>query len=691
MPATQDFTNFATERPNFFPGQFLLEDDFELQYKYLGDRQKYHNQSLQVSGILEGLEVTPITDKKEVKIAPGTAIDGTGNLIVLKNEVTFSTFGELTKGELYLEFVQTKTNKQQAEIAESFTRWTETVAIAVAEKAPAGSIPLCTYETIGDDEIKIDFTISQYSGIYLPNAENHDLSLRSGGKTNPNLAILSGDLKIIGDTETIGNQTIGGNLTITKKVTIQHISEDANGDTFVIGSTLRLGHNLQYGWIQSHSSKPLAINPIANNVGIGTTDPGTYKLNVVGDQYISKTLTIAGYFKSAGNNSGERVLLTETPLNENHRGDGNTQAKTGLALRVASNPASGDPIFQVQSSGQAVRFFVEHDGWTGAKDNSAWFGGSNKNYFKSQLVIASTNDADLGTANSGALIIGDSNAAHLAIDNNEIIAKNNGTTAGTLNFQAEGGETNIGGTFNVEGAMTGVPEGYTKAQFTLSGGGVVSWDGIGGRLKWTQRFIAISMQRSAFFPAGYINIYQPTSDISAANVYDGKARSANANGVVLKDWEALYAVHTIKGDQSAISYQIVKYTNSTNPPSNWILVAVVNSDDGSVKLGSGQIIHKTLRNDFIIAGFVNASGDVVGGSGFTVTKRGTGLYDVNFARSFSTRPAVVATQHYGSDTGNTRDNAVVTVINTDNCRIKTGNGNGDAADRHFCFFCTGAI
>lgn len=691
MPATQDFTNFATERPNFFPGQFLLENDFELQHKYLGDRQKYHNQSLQVSGILEGLEVIPITDKKEVKIAAGSAIDGAGNLIVLKNEVTFGTFGELIKGELYLEFVQTKTNKQQEEIAESFTRWTETVAIAVAEKAPAGSIPLCAYETIGDDEVKVNSSISQYSGVYLPNTANNLLSLRSGGTANPNLAVLSGSLKVIGDAETVGNQTIRGNLTITKKVAIQHISQDANGDALIIGSTLRLGHNLQYGWIQSHANKPLAINPIGNNIGIGTTNPGIYKLNVVGDQYISQTLTVAGSFKSQGNNSGERILLTEAPLNEDHRGDGVTQAQTGLALRVASNPAAGDPLFQVQSSGQAVRFFVDHDGWTGAKDNSAWFGGSKKNYFKSQLVIASGSDAALGTANSGALIIGNSEAAHLAIDNNEIIAKSNGTTAGTLNFQAEGGETNIGGTLNVKGAMTGVPEGYIKAQFTLSGGGVVSWEGANGRLNWTKRFIAISMQRSDFFPAGYINITQPTSDIPAANVHDGQARSANTSGVVLKGWEALYAVHSLKGNDDAVSYQIVRYSAGMNPPSNWILVAVVNSDDGSVKLGSGQIIHKTLRNDFIIAGFVNSAGAIVGGSGFTVTKRGTGLYDINFSRSFSTRPSVVATQHYSSDTGNTKDNAVVTVINTNNCRIKTGNGSGDASNRHFCFFCMGAV
>jgi hypothetical protein len=39
------------------------------------------------------------------------------------------------------------------------------------------------------------------------------------------------------------------------------------------GANLRLGYDSDYCWIQSHGKKPLAINSIGNNVGIGTTDP----------------------------------------------------------------------------------------------------------------------------------------------------------------------------------------------------------------------------------------------------------------------------------------------------------------------------------------------------------------------------------------------------------------------------------
>ena len=258
------------------------------------------------------------------------------------------------------------------------------------------------------------------------------------------------------------------------------------------------------------------------------------------------------------------------------------------------------------------------------------------------------------------------------------------------NEMATRGANTFTGEQKFNNVMSGAVEGYIKAQFVLSGGGVVSWGGINGRLKWTQRFIAIAMQKSTFFPSGHISLNQPTSNIPAANVHDGRARSANGDGVVLKDWEALYAVHTLKGNHSAYSYRIEYYNKNFNPPSNWILIAVVNSDNGSIKLGSGQIIQKAQRNDFMVAGFVRSNGTIVGGSGYTVRREQRGLYRITFSRPFSTRPAVVAAQHTGTGS-NTRDNAIVTDIQGDWCRVKTGNGSGDADDRHFCFFAMGAV
>jgi microcystin-dependent protein len=145
----------------------------------------------------------------------------------------------------------------------------------------------------------------------------------------------------------------------------------------------------------------------------------------------------------------------------------------------------------------------------------------------------------------------------------------------------------------VTGVLSGAPNDYVKAQFALSGGGTVTWGGPSGYLKWTSRFIAISMERSSTFSSGYVNITLPTA-ASQITAYDGTNRFDATQGIQLKDWEALYAVHTLGGSPDQVSYQIVSYTTGTiTAPSNWILVAVLNNDDQTIKLGTGVSIPKS--------------------------------------------------------------------------------------------------
>lgn len=80
-----------------------------------------------------------------------------------------------------------------------------------------------------------------------------------------------------------GNVGIGTNIP-NAKLQIINQNQDANGNTLILGpvaqSHLRLGYNTEYNWIQSHGGKPLAVNPLGNNVGIGTTTP-LNKLQVI--------------------------------------------------------------------------------------------------------------------------------------------------------------------------------------------------------------------------------------------------------------------------------------------------------------------------------------------------------------------------------------------------------------------------
>jgi hypothetical protein len=206
-----NFTNFATEHPNYFPGQYLLEDDFELQHKYFSDRQRYHYQTLHVSGIIEGLEVV-IQDKKSVQIKSGSAINSNGELIVLKQDITFSEFNNIKNGELYIRYIEEKQVQQQKDVADSYTRLIENPKVEFGSKTPDDCVKLAKL-VISEDNITSDINVREYSGLSLPNT-NSTLTLRSGGNANPNLAILTGSLKIDGNLEVKDKINLNGNKQI---------------------------------------------------------------------------------------------------------------------------------------------------------------------------------------------------------------------------------------------------------------------------------------------------------------------------------------------------------------------------------------------------------------------------------------------------------------------------------------------
>jgi hypothetical protein len=146
---------------------------------------------------------------------------------------------------------------------------------------------------------------------------------------------------------------------------------------------------------------------------------------------------------------------------------------------------------------------------------------------------------------------------------------------------------------DAKGNLTGTANDYTKAQFTLNGGGLVTWEGLGGSLKWTVRFIAICMGRTSALTNGHINVEMPPvgTDIALLN----GTRKVTAAGILLNGWDALYAVHGTGDTQggpneSRVTLRIVTWDGAYNAPSNWVLVAVANADDGSLKLGTGTSI-----------------------------------------------------------------------------------------------------
>src|SRR5690606_34435865 len=90
--------------------------------------------------------------------------------------------------------------------------------------------------------------------------------------------------------------------------------EDANGRTLILGpdnsSNLRMGYHKDYSWIQSHGSKPLSVNPLGNNVGIGLLSPKA-TLHVGGDIAIGNDKTNQKFIiHSRTANNGDVLHIT---------------------------------------------------------------------------------------------------------------------------------------------------------------------------------------------------------------------------------------------------------------------------------------------------------------------------------------------------------------------------------------------
>jgi hypothetical protein len=99
----------------------------------------------------------------------------------------------------------------------------------------------------------------------------------------------------------------------------------------------------------------------------------------------------------------------------------------------------------------------------------------------------------------------------------------------------------------------------------------------------------------------------------------------------------------------------------------------------------------------MIRGTVNADGTIAGGGGFSVSKNGAGRYRITFTTPFTDIPSASATQIFtgvgsltATDSGNSRDNAVIYGISASGVNIATGDGNGDRGDRAFSFIVIGS-
>ncbi|MEG4083648.1 tail fiber domain-containing protein [Microcoleus sp. POL10_C6] len=360
------------QRPRYFAGQYLLEDDFELEQDYSRDRLQRYTRSLHVSGIADGLIVTKPNEsslKLIVDVSAGTAIDPQGRQVVLheSRQVNLSEnlveTVTLNNGDyiLYIGY-----DEQEAEPQDKNPSTNRRILenpifklIKFSTSPPSEDSIAIAKLTIKDGIVAIssDSSVRKYTGLRLPALENAPTLRSKGG----NLAVFSGSLEIAG-TQIVGSTTLENHLylsggtgpfaqfyrdaidgkdylgieafkqddfTIKTGIVLQEFggnvgiggapASGANGEKLKVAGNTTIAGTLSITGA-NNSLTVEGTSTLTNNVGIGgAPSTGTEKLKVTGNTTIAgnlsvtgtdKKLTVEGNLRLGTNAGGSKLLLT---------------------------------------------------------------------------------------------------------------------------------------------------------------------------------------------------------------------------------------------------------------------------------------------------------------------------------------------------------------------------------------------
>lgn len=159
----------------------------------------------------------------------------------------------------------------------------------------------------------------------------------------------------------------------------------------------------------------------------------------------------------------------------------------------------------------------------------------------------------------------------------------------------------------LDGVHKDTLEASLRANNNVTGGGTISVSG-SNEVKWTSRFIVISNGNGAHFStSGYFDIDMPANGTVITGVGGAGNATVTAGGIPLLAWQALYYILP-QGSANvsvAANLRVATYTAALVVPHNWVLLCVVNGDNGTWNFPNGV----RLRNGESVTAGISTSAD----------------------------------------------------------------------------------
>jgi hypothetical protein len=129
------------KRMNFFERQFLRAQDLMDEQDYAQDRRLRLARSLYSPGVAEGLAVTAGPGAGTISVAAGTAVDGSGHIIVVLNPLTVNLRTDATAANLFISFSEAESDPSSDPGITGNTRIHEVAVITQQRTAPLPEPP----------------------------------------------------------------------------------------------------------------------------------------------------------------------------------------------------------------------------------------------------------------------------------------------------------------------------------------------------------------------------------------------------------------------------------------------------------------------------------------------------------------------------------------------------------------------